>query len=318
MGYRKQHNRNVSPETRVAMRSEFSALQNAIGRCHVATHQSFHNYGARGIEVFKPWRDDAQLFLDYMGAKASPDLTLERIDNDKNYEPGNVCWASRKTQTRNRRETADRCFDRNTQVTYNGETRSYREWSELLGLQLAAITQRVRRGLPVDQVLAPRQRAERFYVEYKGERRTLFSACQDAGVSYNTACRAIKKGWPLDDVIAGRYFQGARPKDLGWKMYEYRGQERTIQQIATMAGVPTFRLRWRLAKGWPLDLAISTPRYEILDYAKYQTASNAQPSATQAVVGQLLDEQDDPLKATIEQAIKLLAGAVDHLGKRPH
>jgi hypothetical protein len=72
-----------------------------IDRCHNPKHRSFKNYGARGITVCARWHDLENFLVD-MGPRP-PGLTIDRINNDGNYEPGNVRWATRSVQQRNKR-----------------------------------------------------------------------------------------------------------------------------------------------------------------------------------------------------------------------
>lgn len=91
-------------EDRGSYLAEGRAWRDAVARCHNPAHPSYKHYGARGIAVYDEWRASFQAFLDHVGLKPHPYLTLERIDNDKGYEPGNVKWASRKEQRANQRK----------------------------------------------------------------------------------------------------------------------------------------------------------------------------------------------------------------------
>jgi len=73
-------------------------------------NDAWKNYGGRGIGMHEPWQDDFSVFreyiLDHLGPKPSPDMSLDRMNNDGNYEPGNIRWATPLMQANNRRNTA--------------------------------------------------------------------------------------------------------------------------------------------------------------------------------------------------------------------
>lgn len=71
-------------------------------RCYNKNYESFSNYGGRGIKVCDEWLNDFVAFFNHVGKKPSPQHTLDRIDNDGNYEPGNVRWATKSEQQMNR------------------------------------------------------------------------------------------------------------------------------------------------------------------------------------------------------------------------
>jgi hypothetical protein len=82
---------------------EYSAWCSMIARCEVKKDKKWPDYGGRGISVWPGWRHDYKAFLAHVGRRPTPDHSLDRRDNDGNYEPGNVRWATRLEQANNKR-----------------------------------------------------------------------------------------------------------------------------------------------------------------------------------------------------------------------
>jgi len=82
---------------------EYNAWLSMRKRCGNPKDRAYRNYGARGIRVCEAWQNDFLAFLEHVGPKPEPRLSIDRIDNEKGYEPGNVRWADASTQNRNRR-----------------------------------------------------------------------------------------------------------------------------------------------------------------------------------------------------------------------
>jgi len=114
----------------------WQAWKDMKARCFNTKLRNYHRYGGRGITVCERWLK-FENFLEDM--KVRPDgMTLEREDNNGNYEPGNVVWASRFTQARNTR--------RNRYVTIDGVTKTIAEWAAQVGMNRSAIRHRLEAG----------------------------------------------------------------------------------------------------------------------------------------------------------------------------
>jgi hypothetical protein len=115
-------------------------------RCLNPRHKQYKNYGARGISVCDAWLLSPQDFLRDMGYK--PDgMTIDRIDNDGNYEPTNCRWASKRQQADNQRTTV--------RITFGGETRSRTAWARKVGIHPATLQWRLLVGWPMAMALSP-------------------------------------------------------------------------------------------------------------------------------------------------------------------
>ncbi len=119
-----------------------------IARCHNPESQSFPYYGARGITVCRRWRDSFEDFLSDMGPRPSPEHSLDRFpDQNGNYEPGNVRWATREQQARNMRS--------NTILAAFGRTQCIAAWSDETGIPQISIIDRVGKlGWSVEEALS--------------------------------------------------------------------------------------------------------------------------------------------------------------------
>jgi hypothetical protein len=126
----------------------YQTWQSMLGRCRNKNNPAYDRYGGRGIAVCERWTVFKNFLAD-MGERPD-DLSIDRIDNSKGYEPSNCRWATPIQQGRNRRN--------NVLYDYDGKRMSIAELSETLGVKVTTIRGRLRRGWPmVDVVFAPPQ-----------------------------------------------------------------------------------------------------------------------------------------------------------------
>lgn len=124
------HRQSYSPE--------YTTWKGMKQRCLNENSPVFRHYGARGISVCAEWRNSFEKFLSDVGKRPTPKHTLERLDNNGNYDPANCKWATRREQSLNRRVTV--------KLTHNGITKTLREWEAETGVHWHNIYCRMRQG----------------------------------------------------------------------------------------------------------------------------------------------------------------------------
>lgn len=128
-------------------------------RCNNPAHTDYPNYGGRGIKVCDRWKYSFEAFFADFGL--IPDgMTIDRIDVNGDYEPGNCRLASPTVQARNKRN--------NALATHDGVTLTLREWSERLNLTYSTLRARRRRGCTDAEILSPTKLARRDLAQMKG------------------------------------------------------------------------------------------------------------------------------------------------------
>jgi hypothetical protein len=140
-----RHGRSYSPE--------YYVWQDILARCKNSNNPAYHNYGGRGIIVCDRWMTFKNFLID-VGMRPSSKHSIDRIDNDGNYEKTNCRWATQKTQNRNRRT--------NKLLTHHGKTVCVAEWADATGIAPSILYNRLRRGWSVERTLtAPVQQRNR-------------------------------------------------------------------------------------------------------------------------------------------------------------
>lgn len=141
-GYAKTRTGAVAPEYRI--------WTHMIGRCHNPNDGAYADYGGRGIYVCDEWRGNFEAFLAHVGRRPSSALSIDRIDNNDGYRPGNVRWATRSEQNSNRRKYTNKG---RTMIEYDGRTQSIANWARELGVPASRLALRKKRGWSTERIL---------------------------------------------------------------------------------------------------------------------------------------------------------------------
>jgi hypothetical protein len=273
---------------------EYRAWRAMLDRCYSVTNPAYKDYGGRGIRVYDPWRVDFQAFYDHVGPRTSPAHSLERLDNERGYEPGNVVWATPTEQGRNLRTTEYYELD--------GERLTLGEWAERVGIPREALHQRISGfGWTLEEAITrPLGSGGRYPTAGNDDERArlrkmwhaMISRCTNPEAeryaSYGGRNITVCERWlaSLDDYIDdvgvrpsprhtldridndGNY----EPDNIRWatpeeqnrnrrstKLHALDGTTRPLAEWAEMAGMPYEVVKKRVWSGWPLEEALGTP-----------------------------------------------------------
>lgn len=193
-------------------RTESNCFYRIKYRCFKRECRDYKNYGGRGITVCSGWKNSFSSFLKDVGTKPSPDLSIDRIDNNGNYSCGkceeciengwkmNVHWGTRLEQMNNQRRT--RLF------TFNGKTQSSNFWAEELGINPYTLGNRKANGWSDERALTTpvndkthQQKKTAKSIEFDGKSMSIYRWSKIVGIRFNTIDARLKKGWSVKDAL---------------------------------------------------------------------------------------------------------------------
>ena len=185
-----------------------------IARCYNNKNASYKIYGGRGIIVCNEWQEFEKFYNWTLNNSYADNLSIDRIDNNGNYEPTNCRWITLKAQSRNRRKSAF--------IEYNGQIKCASEWAELYSLDRNLVLKRIRRGWGIHEALTtpktpvggktPRRKAaynaklcsrKPRIIEYNGEKLTYAQWAEKLGINCNMLKHRINTGWSLERALSG-------------------------------------------------------------------------------------------------------------------
>lgn len=184
---------------------EYKTWYSMIKRCSDKNRLDYKNYGGRGIKVCDKWVSSFDLFFKDMGYRPEGH-SLDRIDNNGNYEPSNCRWATSKVQGRNTRN--------NSVIEYNGDKKCISEWAELLNLKRATLRHRIFISkLPISVALSS-SLYETGVINHFSKK----VVCHKTGVIYNSISDAARSIGIKVNTLQG-YLLGRRPNKTTFDYY---------------------------------------------------------------------------------------------------
>ncbi len=161
-------------------------------RCHSPNDTYYADYGGRGITVCERWNSFANFLAD-IGPKPSPKHTIDRIDNDGNYEPGNCRWATPAEQARNTRK--------NRILAYGGMTMCVSEWAERLSIRPNLIHDRLKLGWTTEAALTTPTAAKGEHITFRGQTLTIREWEKHLGFRKSVVSSRLIRGWSVERAL---------------------------------------------------------------------------------------------------------------------
>ena len=263
---------------------EYAAWQAMLSRCCDSGSRYYHHYGGRGISVWPGWRQDFPAFLAGVGQRPTPAHSLDRIDNEGNYEPGNVRWATAMEQVRNRRSV--KLYE------HEGKKVTLGEVAQALGLSHERLYRRVRGGWTLAEAISTPAASALDTADLYGRWYQMCARCHDPNhlryVDYGgrgiTVCPRWRGSFETFVADVGVPPPGAssldridndgsyEPTNVRWvtplvqnrnrrstRLVELDGWRLTLAAWADLARASYVNVNRRFHTGWPLTQALGTP-----------------------------------------------------------
>ena len=176
-------------------RPEYRSWGSMIQRCTNPRNSAYGWYGGRGIKVCDAWRESFLAFLGDVGPRPSPKHSIDRIDNDGNYEPGNVRWATKIEQAQN--------THRGRRISLDGEEVCVAELARRLGISRHTVRYRLDRGLDPTMSAPKRARSRRSetLLTFQGETLSLRAWAARTGLNRSTIWGRLRCGWSVERTL---------------------------------------------------------------------------------------------------------------------
>jgi len=162
-------------------------------RCNDKNNKSYDRYGGRGIKHNTRWNKFEE-FWDDMGKGYSDELSIDRIDNNKNYCKENCKWSTMMEQSNNRND--------NRFIEIEGERKTISQWARYYGHSPQTIIKRIWRGWSdIDAVVTQNKKHKPLVITYKGETKHLKEFSKEYNVPFQRAKHRLWRGWSIEKTL---------------------------------------------------------------------------------------------------------------------
>jgi len=179
-------------------RPEYQVWLQMKQRCLNPKNKRYPLYGARGITIHPDWIKSFAAFLKDVGERPGKNMTLERKNNEKGYEPGNVEWVTIHVQARNKRN--------NVWLTHGGRTMILADWAKELGMDKGVLRARLKEyGWTVERALttplnSPRKTSR--MLTHRGRTQPMADWAREMQMNYKTLKNRINNlGWSVERAL---------------------------------------------------------------------------------------------------------------------
>lgn len=177
---------------------EYRRLAGMKNRCSNPNSSHANRYANRGIKVCDEWKNDPKAYYDYVSKLphyGEKGYTLNRIDNDGNYEPGNVEWADAETQMNN--------TSRNILLEYHGSIHTLTEWARIENIPVDCLRSRIKRGWDIEKALKTKvkSKTKEHRIYYDGQFYNVTELANKLNIPRTTLNQKINQGIEINEII---------------------------------------------------------------------------------------------------------------------
>ena len=202
-------------------------------RCYNKNSVNYKYYGGKGVTICDEWLLSFENFFDWaINNGYNENLTIDRIDSEKEYSPDNCKWSTKKEQAYNRSISV--------KLTLNGRTMYMTEWAEELGIDKKTLSWRYRNGWSDEEILSNKKD---IILTYNGESKNLLEWSKKTGIKKSTLWDRYNRGWEVKDILT----KNSRDREI---KLTYNNEQKTISEWAQILNVPKSRLNNRYSRGW--------------------------------------------------------------------